>query len=119
MQYMISFFQPMSVYNSLNDPKEAEAYRGAWTAYVQAIRASGLVVSGAGLLPPPTGTSVRIRDGKRQVQDGPFADTKEHLGGYFVIEAPHLDAALEWAARAPSCSTGTTEVRPVMPPLEM
>ena len=119
MQYMISFFQPMSEYNRLNDPKEAEAYMGAWMAYVEAIRASGLVVSGAGLKPPTVGASVRIRDGKRQVQDGPFADTKEHLGGFFVIETPSLDTALEWAARAPSCGSGTTEVREVMPPRGM
>lgn len=116
MQYMLSFFQPQSEFDRLKDPKEAEAYMGAWTAYVTAMYESGAVVSGSGLLPPEAGTSVRIRDGKRQVQDGPYADTKEHLGGYFVVEAPSLDVALEWAARAPSSSVGTTEVRPVLPP---
>jgi len=114
MQYMISFYQPASVYDRLDDPKQQDAYHGAWTTYVQAIRESGMVVAGAGLLPPHAGTCVRIRDGRRQVQDGPFPDTKEHLGGFFVIESPSLDAALEWAARAPSSGTGTTEVRPVM-----
>ena len=60
---------------------------------------------------------MRIRDGKRIVQDGPFADTKEQLGGYFVIEVPDLDAALEWAARAPSAACASVEVRPVLPPM--
>jgi hypothetical protein len=73
------------------------------------------MVSGNGLQPPHTATTVRIQDGKRHVQDGPFADTKEQLGGYFIIDVPHVDAALEWAARAPCASTGGVEVRPVMP----
>lgn len=59
---------------------------------------------------------MRLRGGKRQVQDGPFADTKEHLGGYFIVEVPSLDVALEWAARAPCAATGSSEVRPVLPP---
>jgi hypothetical protein len=75
-----------------------------------------VVQSGNGLQPPHTSTTVRVRDGKRQVQDGPFADTREHLGGYFVIEVPSLDEALEWAARAPCAVSGSTEVRPVLPP---
>jgi len=114
MQYMMSFFQPMSEFDKRDDPQQKDALWGAWTAYVKALRESGLVVSGNGLLPPGSGASVRIRDGKRQVQDGPFADTKEHLGGYFILEAPSLDVVLEWAARSPSSSVGTTEVRPVM-----
>jgi hypothetical protein len=61
---------------------------------------------------------VRLRDGKRLVQDGPFADAKEPLGGYFVIEVPDLDTALEWAARAPSAAGASVEVRPVMPPMK-
>jgi hypothetical protein len=60
-------------------------------------------------------TTVRIRDGRRQVEDGPFADTKEQLGGYFVIEVPDLDTALDWAAKAPSALTASVEVRPVLP----
>jgi hypothetical protein len=73
-------------------------------------------VSGNGLQAPEMGTTVRLRDGKRQVQDGPIADTKEHLGGYFIIQAPTLDVALEWAARAPCTASGSAEVRPVLPP---
>jgi hypothetical protein len=59
---------------------------------------------------------VRMRDGRRQVQDGPHPDTKEQLGGYFVIDVPDLDAALDWAARSPASAYGSTEVRPVLPP---
>ena len=76
-----------------------------------------VIVKGDGLQGPNTATTVRIRDGKRIVQDGPFADTKEQLGGYFVIEVPDLDAALEWAARAPSAACASVEVRPVLPPM--
>nr|QQZ51957.1 hypothetical protein JKL49_10010 [Phenylobacterium glaciei] len=63
---------------------------------------SGIVVSGNGLQSPSTATRVRVEGGKRQVQDGPFADTHEHLGGYFIVETASLDDALEWAARAPA-----------------
>lgn len=116
MQYMLIFTEGAEQFAKRNDPTEAPAYWGAWNAYIGALYQSGVVVSGNGLQPPETATTVRIRDGKRVVQDGPFADSKEQLGGYFVIEAPDLDAALEWAARSPSASYGSAEVRPVMPP---
>lgn len=116
MQYMIQFFEPAEIVAERNDPTKAPAYWGAWTAYVNALMESGLVVNGAGLQGPETSTTVRVRDGKRQVHDGPYAETKETLGGYFVIEAPTLDVALEWAARSPSSEYGSTEVRPVLPP---
>jgi hypothetical protein len=61
-------------------------------------------------------TTIRLAGGKRQVQDGPFADTKEMLGGLFMIEVPDLDAALQWAARCPAADGGSVEVRPMMPP---
>jgi hypothetical protein len=78
---------------------------------------AGVIVRGDGLHGPQVATTVRVRDGKRMVQDGPFADTKEQLGGYFVIEVADLDAALEWAARAPSATYASVEVRPVLPPM--
>lgn len=116
MQYMLMYFEPASEVAKRADPAEAPAYWGAWTAYIGAMHQSGIVVSGNGLQAPEMGTTVRLRDGKRQVQDGPIADTKEHLGGYFIIDAPTLDVALEWAARAPCAATGRSEVRPVLPP---
>jgi hypothetical protein len=116
MQFMLLFHQPAAAFEAATDPARVGEYMGAWGAYIGAMRASGAVVSGAGLTPPQTATTVRMRAGKRQVQDGPYADTREHLAGYYVIEVPSLDEALDWAARAPSSSDGSTEVRPVLPP---
>lgn len=76
-----------------------------------------MIVKGDGLHGPHAATTLRIRDGKRTVEDGPFADTKEQPGGYFVIEVPDLDAALDWAAKAPSALTASDEERPVLPPM--
>jgi hypothetical protein len=116
MEYMLIFTEPKEVFAERNDPAKAPAYWGAWSAYCDALIATGIMVSGNGLQAPETATIVRIRDGKRQVHDGPYAESKEMLGGYFIINVPDLDAALEWAARAPSASSGSTEVRPVLPP---
>lgn len=117
MEYMLMFHEAPESVELRNDPVRAPAYWGAWMEYVGALNASGLVKSGNGLQPPHTSTTVTVRDGKRLVQDGPFADTREHLGGYFVIDAASLDVALDWAARAPCASDGgATEVRPVLPP---
>jgi hypothetical protein len=116
MEYMLIFFESTAEAARQDDPAQAPAYWGAWQAYVDAILASGCVKNGHGLERARTATTVRVAGGKRQVQDGPFAETREHLGGYFVIDVPSLDTALEWAARAPCASAGCTEVRPVMPP---
>jgi hypothetical protein len=117
MQYMLAFKEPTEEFAKRADPQAQPAYWAAWTAYIGALREAGVIVSGNGLLPPHTGTQVQVRGGKRLIHDGPYADTKEHLGGYFIIEVPGLDQALEWAARSPNVSVGTTEVRPVMPPM--
>jgi hypothetical protein len=116
MQYMLLLTEPDTEFAKRNDPAQAGAYWGGWNAYIGAMTEAGIIVKGDGLQPPHTATTVRVRDGKRLVQDGPYADTKEQLGGYFVIEAPDLDIALEWAARAPSASYAAVEVRPVLPP---
>lgn len=116
MQYMLLFSESAADFAIRNDPAQAPAYWAAWTAYAQAVAQSGVMVSGAGLQGPETATSLRIRDGKRQVHDGPYAESKEMLGGFFVIDVPNLDVALEWAARAPSSSYGTTEIRPTLTP---
>ena len=119
MQYMLTFQQSAEEFEVRSDPKNGGEYMGAWGAYIGAMYGAGIVISGAGLEPPRTATTVRVRNGKRQVQDGPFADTRELLAGYFVIEVPTLDTALEWAARAPCASHGSIEVRPVMPPISL
>ena len=116
MQFMLIFKEIASEYGRHDDPAARPAYFGAWGAYVGAIQESGIVVSGNGLQPPRTATHMRVAGGKRQVQDGPFADTPEHVGGYFIVETASLDDALAWAARAPCASAGSVEVRPVLPP---
>ena len=116
MQYMLIFQEPLNESAKRNDPALAPAYWGAWGAYIGALHGAGVVVNGHGLLPPHTGSTVRVRDGKRLVQDGPFAEAKEHLGGYFVIEVASLDEALDWAEKSPASAEGSVEVRPVMPP---
>jgi len=92
-----------------------DSYTGAWRAYHKALVESGAYVAGDPLEVPETGTTVRVKEGKRHVQDGPYADTKEQLGGFIILELPSLDAALEWAARCPAASTGVMEVRPLAP----
>src|SRR3954452_3526803 len=86
--------------------------RAAGMAYGEALRAAGGILSGAGVKPPQTATTVSVRDGKRQVHDGPYAETKEFLAGFVIIDVPDLDAALEWAARHPAAATSAVEVRP-------
>jgi hypothetical protein len=113
MQYMLMYYLTPDDVAKYGDGR-AEAWKASWMAYVGAIYESGAVLSGEGLQLPNTATTLRVRGDKRQVLDGPFADTKEQLGGYFIIDVPHLDAALEWAARAPCASSGGVEVRPVM-----
>src|SRR5258708_21477654 len=76
---------------------------------------AGIYIGGDPLEVPETGTTVRLKEGKRRVQDGPFADTKEQLGGFIIMELPSLDAALDWAARCPTAATGAVEVRPLAP----
>ena len=82
--------------------------------FTQDVRGSGHYQSGAPLQPTATATSVRVRDGKRSVTDGPFAETREQLGGYYLVDAKDLDEAIGIAARIPSVRHGTIEVRPVM-----
>lgn len=89
-----------------------------WVLYSRALHDAGVLVSGAGLHAPDTATSVRLRGGKRLLTDGPFAESKEHLVGFYLLEVPDLDAALDWAAKVPNVRTGTVEVRPVMPGTE-
>jgi hypothetical protein len=117
MQYMLLLNESDTEFARRTDPAQAGAYWGGWNDFIGAMAQAGIIVKGDGLQPPQAATTVRIRDGKRLVHDGPFADAKEQLGGYFVIEVPDLDAALEWAARAPSASTASVEVRPVLPPM--
>jgi len=112
MKYTVLIYENEAAFSSRTDGRRKEAYWGAYRAYTQALQAAGVMVGGAGLQPPPLGTTVRQRDGKRQVQDGPYAETKEQLGGFYEIDVPDLDTALDWAARCPAATTGAVEVRP-------
>ncbi len=116
MHYAIIVYETAAELAAREDSTRAPAYWAAYTAYSQALVTAGVARGGAGLAPPAVATTVRVRGGERDVQDGPFAETKEMLGGLFLIEVADLDAALEWAARCPAAATGSVEVRPMLPP---
>jgi len=107
MQYMLLIYTPVD-----GSPEQAET--SAWMSYSQQLQESGAMVAGDGLQGLETATTVRVRDGESLVTDGPFAETKEMLAGYYLIDVPDLDAALAWAAKIPSVGYGSVEVRPVM-----
>src|SRR5579871_3295754 len=109
MKYILLVHLPKDSLEAPRDPAAAAAGR----AYGAALQAAGVFVAGVGLGSPENGTTVSVRDGKRQVQDGPYAESKEFLGGFAVIDVPDLDTALEWAARNPSAALGSIEVHPV------
>lgn len=116
MQYVLLFNETPEEQAKAEDPVAAGPYWGGWNAYIGAMVQAGVMLSGNGLQLPHTATTLRIENGTRHVVDGPFADTKEALGGYVVLEVADLDAALEWAARAPCAVAGSVEIRPVMAP---
>jgi hypothetical protein len=84
-----------------------------YAAYTEALNKAGVMKGSERLRPTSSSTTVRVADGKTQVLNGPYADTREQLGGYFLIDVPDLDAAISWAARCPGASHGTIEVRPI------
>lgn len=117
MQYALLFYETDAQFASRDHGPDQQAYWGAWRSYIDEISASGIVRGGAGLLPPESATSLRIREGQRHVQDGPFAILKEQLAGFFLVEVDDIDAALAWAAKAPCAPFGSVEVRPTLPPM--
>jgi hypothetical protein len=94
-------------------PEMINQMMGAYAAYTKSMHDSGVWLAGERLKPSTTATSIRIRDGKTEVQDGPYADTKEQFGGFYMIDVPDLDAALSWGAKCPGAQFGTIEVRPI------
>jgi hypothetical protein len=93
--------------------EQQEQGYAAYMAYTEALKKAGALKGSNRLQPVSTATTVRVANGKQQVLDGPYAESKEQLGGYYLIDAPDLDAAIAWAARCPGASHGTIEVRPV------
>lgn len=94
--------------------EEIDTVMAAYWAYDSAVKESGVFVAGEALQPSPSATTVRLKGDERIVTDGPFAETREVLGGYYVVDVPDLDTALDWAARCPGAKYGSMEVRPVM-----
>lgn len=113
MQYMLMIVGDADI-TAQAPPEDMKNLFGAYMAYTRAMREAGVMIAGDPLHPASTATTVRVRDGKTQVLDGPFAESKEQLGGYYLIEAPDLDTALSWAERCPGAQYGAIEVRPVM-----
>lgn len=112
MKYMMLIYETPQNLESRKDAGH-DPYVAAWKAYHKALVAAGAYVSGAPLKDVATATTVRLKDGKRHVQDGPFAEAKDQLGGFTILDVASLDAALEWAARCPAATSGAVEVRPI------
>jgi hypothetical protein len=109
-QYMLLIYTPVD-----GPPIEEQAEEmSAWYEYTQSLQEAGALVAGDALQGVDVATTVRVRHGERQITDGPFAETREFLGGYYLLDCPDLDTALEHAARIPNIHYGSTEVRPVM-----
>ena len=112
MQYMLLLYSEEGAWNRLPESVQEEGLR-RYEAYGDALRKAGAYVGANRLRDSVDATRVAVADGKTKVQDGPYADTKEQLGGYYLIDVKDLDEALSWAARCPGASHGTVEVRPV------
>lgn len=113
MSYALLIYETEKVMESRTDPAAHADYWNAWGAYHKALQEAGVISGGGSLQGAHTGTTVRLREGARQVQDGPYAETKEQLGGYMIFELNDLDTALDWAARCPAAAYGAVEIRPL------
>jgi len=112
MQYLLLLYAEEAGWQKLT-PEQQKQGVAAYGAYTEALKKAGVWAGSNRLQPIATATTVRVADGKSQVLDGPYTDSKEQLGGYYMINVPDLDAALSWASRCPGASHGTIEVRPV------
>jgi hypothetical protein len=112
MEYMLLIHADPAGFAALSEAESAAAM-AAYAAYTEALTKAGVIRGSNRLRPSDMSTTVRVRGGKTEVLDGPFIETREQLGGYFLVDVPDLDAALGWAARCPGASHGTVEVRPV------
>lgn len=113
MHYMILNYTPPAEHVHA-DTIKAAAEGAVWGAYTRALIAAGVLVSGNALHPPHTATTLRVRGTARDIQDGPYAASKEQFGGYYIIDVPDLDTALHWAALNPAATSGAVEIRPIV-----
>jgi len=112
VQYMLLIFDDERVWGELSEEERGRLY-AEYGTFTNELREAGALLTADQLQPSTTATLVQVRDGETLTTDGPFAETKEQLGGYYLIEAESLDEAIEWAAKIPSARGGTIEVRPV------
>ena len=112
MQYLLMLYANEAGWSNMTKDQQEQGM-AAYTAYTEALKKGGVWKGSNRLQPINSATTVRVTDGKSQVLDGPYIDSKEQLGGYYLIDVPDLDSAISWAARCPSASHGTVEVRPV------
>jgi len=112
MKYLILINDPETAWSKMAK-SDSDAMMGQYFKYTEELKAAKVLLVGEALQPVHTATTVRIRNGKTVNTDGPFAETKEQLGGFYLIEVPNLDEALKWAAKCPSATIGSIEVRPV------
>lgn len=117
MRYLLLIYGDETAADAYPSPEDMEEYMRPWFEY--GARWESIIRGGDALMPTSTATSIRVRDGERLVTDGPFAETREQLGGYYVLECDTLDEALEAAAECPGALYGTVEVRPIMDIPEM
>ncbi|RIX40331.1 MAG: YciI family protein [Rhodocyclales bacterium GT-UBC] len=115
MHYTILIHETAEGFAARSDNQQRDAYWAGTMAYLRALKEAQVFVGGAGLQGPETSTTIRFEQGRQLIQDGPFAETKEQLGGYFIIDVANLDAALDWAARFPQRPGLVVEVRPNLP----
>jgi hypothetical protein len=113
MRYLLTIYGDESGWNDVT-PEEASQIMAAYGAFGQAAQEAGVLLGGEGLQPTSTATTVRVRNDETLTTDGPFAETREQLGGYYLLDCKDLDEAISWTARIPGALTGACEVRPVM-----
>jgi hypothetical protein len=112
MQYLLMLHSEEAAWDRMTKEQQEQGY-AAYMAYSDALKKAGALLGSNRLRPSSNSTTVRAENGKPKVLDGPYVDSKEQIGGYYLIEVPDLDAAISWAARCPGASHGTVEVRPV------
>ena len=113
MRYLLTIYGDESGWNDVT-PEQSQQIMAAYGAFGQEAQAAGVLLGGEGLQPTSTATTVRVRGGETLTTDGPFAETREQLGGYYLLDCKDLDEAIGWAAKIPGAQDGSVEVRPVM-----